>query len=71
MESIEPGVLDPALLVLDEAGQVVAFEDNSTGYDALLDGFVVPSAGNFTVVIGLLDTVGGDARIRVGVDPAS
>ncbi len=70
VESVEAGLLDPALIVLDSNGQVIAFADNTNGYDAVLDGFTIPAAGTFTVMIGQLDTIQGDVRLAVSVTPA-
>ena len=68
-ESVEADRLDTALVVLAN-GEVVAYADDTNGYDAALDAFVVPEAGTYTVVIGLLDAFNGDARLSVRVTPA-
>ncbi|MFN8380088.1 MAG: tetratricopeptide repeat protein [Anaerolineae bacterium] len=67
VEALETGALDPALIVLDSNGQIVAFADNTNSFDAVLDAFVVPEAGTYTVVFGLLDTRSGDVQIVVNV----
>jgi tetratricopeptide (TPR) repeat protein len=70
-ESVEAGLLDPALIVLDANGQVVAFADNTRDFDAVLEGFAAPAAGTYTIVFGLLDTISGDARFQISVTPAN
>ncbi|MBL8146464.1 MAG: tetratricopeptide repeat protein [Anaerolineae bacterium] len=68
--SVEDGLLDPALVILANDGEAVAFSDDADGFDAALDAFVVTKPGTYTVLIGLLDSVRGDARLTVRVTPA-
>ena len=68
--SVEDGLLDPALVILASDGEAIAFADNTDGLDATLDNFLVAKPGTYTVLIGLLDSVSGDARLAVQVTPA-
>ena len=68
VEALETNALDPALIVLDSNGQIVAFADNTPdSNDAVLDAFVAPESGTYTIVFGLLDSRWGDVQIIVDV----
>jgi len=69
-ESVEDNLLDLALIVLGPNGEVVAMGDSAAGDSAMLEGYTVAENGRHTVIIGLLDAVGGDVRLAVKLTPA-
>lgn len=76
---VTAGNLDPVLVLIDEAGGVIATQDDGgEGRGVLIDGLRLPNTGRYTIVIGrfgyALGTTSGDFALtleRVGVGSES